>query len=151
MRIGNLSRRSGVAVRLLRYYEEQGLLHPRRAPSGYREYTEGDVETVRLIRSLLAAGLPTATIAVVLPCVRGRGHEVAATCAEMRQPLQRERERMDAAITELTSARTLLDAIIAATPAEDAPAKGPSPQTTPTQDPESGSATRTTQAAEPAA
>lgn len=124
MRIGELSRRSGVAPRLLRYYEEQGLLHPGRLPSGYRVYAEQDVQTVQLIRSLLAAGLTTATIAVVLPCVRGRGEKVAATCAQMRAPLQRERERMDTAIEELASARALLEAIIAATPQEDEPATG---------------------------
>ena len=43
MRIGELSRRTGVPERLLRYYEEQDLLHPQRLPSGYREYTEEDV------------------------------------------------------------------------------------------------------------
>ncbi len=73
MRIGELSRRTGVSERLLRYYEEQGLLHPYRRPSGYREYQEGDVEVVRRIRTLLSAGLPTVLIAEVLPCMRNDG------------------------------------------------------------------------------
>ncbi|MFC7104329.1 MerR family transcriptional regulator [Nonomuraea rubra] len=73
MRIGELVRRTGVSERLLRYYEEQGLLHPSRLPSGYREYTEAHVETVRRIRCLLAAGLSTSTIATVLPCLEARG------------------------------------------------------------------------------
>ncbi|MCX5095152.1 MerR family DNA-binding transcriptional regulator [Streptomyces sp. NBC_00365] len=34
MRIGELSRRTGVPTRILRYYEEQGLLGPERAPNG---------------------------------------------------------------------------------------------------------------------
>jgi hypothetical protein len=43
MRIGELRRRTGVSERLLRYYEEQGLLRPQRRPSGYREYDDSDV------------------------------------------------------------------------------------------------------------
>ena len=59
MRIGELARRVGVAPRLLRYYEEQGLLRPRRTSSGYREYGEADVDVVHHVRTLLAAGLST--------------------------------------------------------------------------------------------
>ncbi|MFI9533039.1 MerR family DNA-binding transcriptional regulator [Nocardia fusca] len=36
-----------MSVRGLRYYEEQGLLRPQRRASGYREFTESDVESVR--------------------------------------------------------------------------------------------------------
>jgi DNA-binding transcriptional MerR regulator len=53
----------------LRYYEEQGLLKPLRQPSGYREYGEQDADIVRGIRIMLAAGLHTATIAELLPCM----------------------------------------------------------------------------------
>ena len=76
MRIGEMVRRTGVSERLLRYYEEQGLLTPERLPSGYRVYVEQDVETVRRIRALLAAGLTTDTIAKVLPCVREEGERL---------------------------------------------------------------------------
>ena len=38
MRIGELSRRTGVPARLLRYYEEQDLMHPERDSNGYRSY-----------------------------------------------------------------------------------------------------------------
>ena len=63
MRIGVLARETGVSERLLRYYEEQGLLRPARRSNGYREYAASDVVAVSHIRSLLAAGLPTAVIA----------------------------------------------------------------------------------------
>ena len=52
MQIGELSARTAATVRMLRYYEEQGLLSPKRTESGYRIYDETDVlRVVRLERS----------------------------------------------------------------------------------------------------
>jgi len=116
IRIGELSRRSGVSQRLLRYYEEQGLLRPQRRPSGYREYQESDVDVVRRVRRLLAAGLSTATIASVLPCVREDGDRLVPTCATLVDQLSRERARIDQAIEDLTASRRVLDTVIAAAP-----------------------------------
>jgi DNA-binding transcriptional MerR regulator len=118
MRIGELSRRTGVHERLLRYYEEQGLLTPVRRPSGFREYADGDVETVRRIRGLLAAGLGTATIATVLPCLRDDGERLVPTCADLVTDLCRERDRISTAITELQSSRAMLDTVIGSAPAD---------------------------------
>ncbi|MFH8366879.1 MerR family transcriptional regulator [Streptomyces sp. NPDC018031] len=112
MRIGELSRRTGVNERLLRYYEKQGLLRPERLPSGYRVYHESDVGTVRRIRSLLAAGLSTATIEQVLPCVRDDGERLAPTCPDLVTALLEQRARMTSAIEELETSRSLLDTVI---------------------------------------
>jgi DNA-binding transcriptional MerR regulator len=112
MRIGELSRRTGVSVRMLRYYEEQGLLDPARGPSGYREYADGDVQTVKNIRVLLAAGLGTATIAEVLPCVVDEEGYLLPGCPELLQVFHRERDRITGSIQELESARAILDGII---------------------------------------
>lgn len=69
MRIGELAERAGTTRRLLRYYEEQGLIAPARGANGYREYDEGMVDRVRQIRGLLDAGLPTRIIKDILPCL----------------------------------------------------------------------------------
>ncbi|WP_020015476.1 MerR family transcriptional regulator [Promicromonospora sukumoe] len=69
MRIKELSDRVGVSARLLRYYEEQGLLCPLREENGYRYYDEAMVAQVEQIRGLLAAGLTTEIIREVLPCL----------------------------------------------------------------------------------
>ncbi|TDE09439.1 MerR family transcriptional regulator [Jiangella asiatica] len=61
-----MSRRTGVSRRLLRYYEEQGLIEARRGKNGYREYDDDTVLTVRQVRALLDAGLSTAVIRDVL-------------------------------------------------------------------------------------
>jgi DNA-binding transcriptional MerR regulator len=114
MRIGELSQRTGISQRALRYYEEQGLLRPSRRPSGYRDYGETDVRTVRRIRVLLAAGLGTAAIAEVLPCMIDDGESLAPVCPELLAGLHQERDRINDAIDGLKAARTMLDTIIAA-------------------------------------
>lgn len=69
MRIAELSRRTSVSPRLLRYYEEQELLKPSREQNGYRDYDEVLVGRVRQIRELLDSGLSTKLIKDVLPCL----------------------------------------------------------------------------------
>ncbi|MFJ5222552.1 MerR family transcriptional regulator [Streptomyces sp. NPDC088400] len=116
MRMKEMVRRTRVHERLLRYYEQQGLLTPERLPSGYRVYGESDVETVRRIRCLLAAGLPTALIAQVLPCVRADDERLVPTCPDLLAQLRREGERITRAIEDLQASRAMLDTIIAAVP-----------------------------------
>jgi DNA-binding transcriptional MerR regulator len=122
MRIGELARLTGVDQRLLRYYEQRGLLQPKRQTNGYREYEEGDAAIVAWIRRLLAAGLTTATIAEFRGCVeRDVGH-ATANCQLLASRLGQERARIDAAMAELATARAALDEMIAATTARsDAP------------------------------
>jgi len=71
MRIGELAERTGVSRRLLRYYEEQGLIAPGRALNGYREYGEAHVDVVLQITGLLDAGLPTRIIRQLASIFRG--------------------------------------------------------------------------------
>ncbi|GAA2212260.1 MerR family transcriptional regulator [Nonomuraea monospora] len=125
MRIGELSRRTGVHERLLRYYEKQGLLWPERAASGYRYYQESDIDTVMRIRRLLSAGLNTETIAQVLPCVRVKAGHLVPVCPEIVDDLRQQRERISRAIDELVASRELLDAVIAAAPRELSPGLAP--------------------------
>lgn len=82
--------------------------------SGYREYSEADIDTVGDIRTLLAAGLGTATIAEVLPCMAKDGGQLVTPCSDLVEVLLGERNRIDGAVRELMSARAMLDAIIAA-------------------------------------
>ena len=70
MRIGELARRTGVSERSLRYYEQRGLLASERTAGGHRDYPERAVERVIRIQELFAAGLHSAKIAQLLPCMR---------------------------------------------------------------------------------
>lgn len=66
MKIGQLSERTGIPTRMLRYYEQQGLLSSARSANGYRAYDESDVERAMQVRGLVQAGLSTRMTKVVL-------------------------------------------------------------------------------------
>ncbi|TDD51370.1 MerR family transcriptional regulator [Saccharopolyspora elongata] len=77
MRIGELARLTGVKPRLLRYYEERGLLHAARGANGYREYPHDAAERVAQIRTLLSTGMSTEVIRELLPHACGAEPEFA--------------------------------------------------------------------------
>lgn len=58
MRIGEVSRRSGVSARMLRHYESLGLVTPSaRGANGYREYSPSDIGRIFHIEGLRRLGL----------------------------------------------------------------------------------------------
>jgi DNA-binding transcriptional MerR regulator len=115
MRIGELSRRTGVSVRALRYYEEQRLLEPERGANGYRYFSERDVERVAQIQLLFASGLNSATVSEVLPCVCGTGTDEYETPApDLVESLRSARERIERQINDLNATLCTLDRVMAA-------------------------------------
>ncbi|MFT2020240.1 MerR family transcriptional regulator [Streptomyces sp. 796.1] len=107
MRIGELSRRTGVNAHQLRYYEAQGLLEAERGTNGYRSYDEGAVLRVRQIRHLLAAGLSSEDIAYLLPCVTGEAPEIAG-CPELLAAMRSRLDRIDGQLATLARSRDAL-------------------------------------------
>lgn len=115
MLIGELASRTGVPTRLLRYYEEQGLLTPDRAENGYRDYAEGTVEQVTQIRGLLDAGLPTRIIKAILPCLDDAATiHVTDAAPELIASLECYRDQMDARIRCLARNRDAIDTYLSA-------------------------------------
>lgn len=55
--IGDISVRLRVSTRTIRYYEELGLIVPKRSDSGYREYSDLEVEKFTTILRLKKLGL----------------------------------------------------------------------------------------------
>ena len=67
MNIKQASEQSGVSAPNIRFYEKEGLLTPaRRQGNDYRDYTAGDVRTLKLIRMLRMLDVPLSTIKAVL-------------------------------------------------------------------------------------
>ncbi|WP_446666588.1 MerR family transcriptional regulator [Flexivirga sp. B27] len=118
MRIGELSERTGASVRSLRHYEQRGLITARRTTGNYRDFAPETVDAVAIIRTLIAAGINTATIERLLPCVALVGGR-ATPCADLRTELEVERDRLEQCRAQLDTSLDILSGVIAA--AEAAP------------------------------
>lgn len=124
MKIGELSRRTGVPTRLLRYYEEQRLLSPDRTENGYRDYREPAVQDVQQIRGLLDSGLTTEMIRAILPYLSGPDEILLpAECLtpETAALLQAHLDRIQARIDCLARNRDRLSAYLAAVRPQGSP------------------------------
>jgi DNA-binding transcriptional MerR regulator len=61
VRIGEVTRRTGLSARMIRYYEHRGRIRtPSRGARAHRHYAEDDIERLRILRPLLAAGVSAA-------------------------------------------------------------------------------------------
>lgn len=107
MRIGELSRRTGVNAHQLRYYEAQGLLEADRGANGYREFGAGAELRVRQIRHLLEAGLSSEDIAYLLPCAVGEDPELLG-CPELLAAMRSRLRRLDDQLDRLARSRHAL-------------------------------------------
>lgn len=121
MRIGELSRVTGISIRSLRYYDEQRLLEADRTPSGQRVYHPDAPERVRLIQCLYSAGLPSSAIAVLLQC-----ESTKRVSGDMIDEVRSHQLRIEQRLAQLTDAHTristLLDSMTSFAAAPPAPA-----------------------------
>jgi DNA-binding transcriptional MerR regulator len=111
LRIGELSRRTGVSAELLRAWERRyGLLHPTRTGGGFRLYSPADERRVSLMRSHLKHGMSAAEAA------RLTLTEADGGTRDADEPLlQRRAQELREALDELDegAAQSALDGVLA--------------------------------------
>ncbi|WP_276322041.1 MerR family transcriptional regulator [Paenibacillus thalictri] len=73
--MSEFSRRTGVSLRSLRYYEEWKLLNPTRLENGYRDYAESDIKKVELIQLYFSLGLTAKEIMDFFDCLFQNGEK----------------------------------------------------------------------------
>lgn len=114
--IGDLSREFGITLRALRFYEDKGLLSPRR-DGMTRLYSEADRRRLEVILKGKHLGFTLAEIRALVAAHDGQrdGQEAGLSlsrdrCLSQLAQLERQRTEIDAAILELRSMATQLAA-----------------------------------------
>src|ERR687894_185854 len=98
LKIGEVSRRSGVGIEALRFYEKGGLIdRPSRTPSGYRVYGEEVLERLAFIKRAQALGFSLDEIRQIVDDAR-RGE---SPCDEVREIVRQRMEELDERLREL--------------------------------------------------
>ena len=78
MNIGDAAKASGVSAKMIRYYEQTGLIPAAgRAASGYRTYTTTEVQMLRFVRRARDLGFTVERIAELLALWRDRSRQSA--------------------------------------------------------------------------
>jgi DNA-binding transcriptional MerR regulator len=114
LRIGELSRRTGVSPELLRQWERRyDLLHPTRSEGGLRLYSLEDLERVRLMARHIADGVAAREAATLAARADLRAEPASA---EARPPVAAARERLRRAVEAFDepAAQAVMDQLLAA-------------------------------------
>lgn len=115
MQIGELSRRAGVSIDTVRYYERSGLLpEPVRRPSGYRIYGDADVQRLRFVARAKALGFSLTQIQELLALSDGAGGGGDMTL--LRGAAEAKLAELDRKLAELGRVRAALAGLVEACP-----------------------------------
>ena len=107
--IGDLARRTGLAVSAIRFYETHGILAPLRNAGGHRRYDRADIRRLSFAMIAQRLGLPLAEIALHM---RDLPAHRAPNRRDWERISQAMRAQLDARIATLTQLRDNLDGCI---------------------------------------
>ncbi len=98
MQINELEKMTGVSAKTIRYYEEIALLPPpNRKPNGYRDYSESDIERLKLVSGARHLDFSLAEIKEILDL---RDRDIAP-CGVLLELLDRKANEINQRIAEL--------------------------------------------------
>ncbi len=107
--VGEIARRSGVAISALHFYEAKGLIESFRNRGNQRRYPRSVLRRVAVIKIAQKTGIPLAEIRDALSVLP---HDRPVTASDWRKLSQRWREKLDERIACLTALRDHLTGCI---------------------------------------
>ncbi len=99
MFIGEISKKTDIPVKTIRYYEEFGIFHkPKRSTAQYRIYSQGDIEKLLFIKKSKDLGL---TLAEIKKIIKRSSRGVDATCCLVHEVFEQKIAECERKIKEL--------------------------------------------------
>ena len=118
LNIGDAAAATGVSAKMIRHYESVGLLpEARRTESGYRQYGDADVQTLRFIRHSRDLGFSLPEIAKLVSLWHDRSRPSREVKALARQHI----EELDAKAQELLAMKSALEHLVHCCRGDDRP------------------------------
>ena len=117
MNIGEIAAALGMPAKTIRYYEDIGLVRPRRSANGYRVYDEGDLHRLGFLGRARSLGFPIEDCRALLALYADRGRasgEVKAIAEHHLAGIARK-------IAELRSMEETLSELVRACAGDDRP------------------------------
>lgn len=107
--IGEAARRSGVSARMVRHYEGLGLLPAvARTESGYRQYSEADIHTLRFVKRSRDLGFSMEEIAELV----GLWHNRRRTSASVKRIAQKHLGELEQRIADMQAMQRTLSHLV---------------------------------------
>lgn len=95
MNIGKVSQASGVTAKMIRYYEQIGLIPAAgRSDAGYRSYSDNDIERLKFIKRSRELGFSVAEISDLLDLWNNRNRQSADVKQLAQAHIQKLQERI---------------------------------------------------------
>lgn len=110
MNIGRTAKMSGVSTKMIRYYEQTGLIpKAARHDSGYRDYSDADVHRLRFIRRSRDLGFSVKQIGELLELWSDRSRASSDVKSFALEHIERLREKMSEIQVMLRTLESLAD------------------------------------------
>lgn len=117
MNIKEAAARAGLPAKTLRYYEEIGLIRPRRSANGYRSYAEADAAKLAFLARARGLGFSIEDCRALLALYEDKGR----ASAEVKRLAEGHLARIAAKIAELRTMEATLGHLVAACAGDDRP------------------------------
>lgn len=98
LNVGDVSRLTNISIRMLRHWDEMGLVSPQRDWNGYRLYSDSDLRRLRRLLLYRELGIPVPRIKQLLDA---KPSEVIRELADRRGQLARKAEHINQALADI--------------------------------------------------